>query len=130
MTPSTRTDSGHTDYETLSERFKLLAHPERLRILDALRRDAECVCHLEALLGKPQPYVSQQLRVLREAGLLVDEKDGLNVYYRLADDEMAAWLNVALGPVHGPSPRRSVVGCPCPKCAAAVSVPLGELAAD
>ncbi len=123
-----------SDYERLSERFKLLAHPERLRILDALRRDAECVCHLEALLGKPQPYVSQQLRLLREAGLILDEKDGLNVYYRLADDEMAAWLTVALGPVAGPRAgqvhRRNVVGCPCPKCAAAVSVPLGELVAS
>ena len=89
------------NYEYLSDRFKLLAHPERLRILDALRRDAECVCHLEALLGKPQPYVSQQLRILREANLIVDEKDGLNVYYRLVDEEMTAWLDVVLGPVAG-----------------------------
>ena len=92
-----------SDYERLSDRFKLLAHPERLRILDALRRDAECVCHLEALLGKPQPYVSQQLRLLREANLIVDEKDGLNVYYRLVDEEIVAWLDVALGPVVGPN---------------------------
>lgn len=119
------------DYERLSARFKLLAHPERLRILDALRRDAECVCHLEALLGKPQPYVSQQLRILREAHLIVDEKDGLNVYYRLADKEMTAWLDVALGSVDSDGTqqagRRSVVGCPCPKCAAAVGVSVDEL---
>lgn len=64
------------DYEGLSTRLKLLAHPERLRILDAVRRDSECVCHLEALLGKPQPYVSQQLRLLRDAGVIIDEKQG------------------------------------------------------
>jgi DNA-binding transcriptional ArsR family regulator len=40
-------------YDAIAARLKLLAHPERLRILDAIRRDAECVCHLEALLGKP-----------------------------------------------------------------------------
>jgi DNA-binding transcriptional ArsR family regulator len=48
-------------YQQLRESFKLLARPERLRFLDVLRREPECVCHLEVLLGKPQPYVSQQL---------------------------------------------------------------------
>ena len=110
------------DYETLSSRLKLLAHPERLRILDVLRRDAECVCHLEALLGKPQPYVSQQLRFLRSAGIIADEKEGQNVYYRLADHEISAWLDQLLGPVRNSDPGRhaheKVVACPCPKCAA------------
>jgi DNA-binding transcriptional ArsR family regulator len=40
------------DYRRLSEKLKLLAHPERLRILDVLRREPECVCHLEALRRK------------------------------------------------------------------------------
>jgi len=130
-----RTDSTNKlalpDYGRLSDRFKLLAHPERLRILDALRRDAECVCHLEALLGKPQPYVSQQLRLLREANLIVDEKDGLNVYYRLVDQEIVAWLDVALGPVMGEHPEmarhKKVIACPCPKCEPSVLIPEFEL---
>ena len=109
------------DYEAVSGRLKLLAHPERLRILDVLRRDAECVCHLEALLGKPQPYVSQQLRFLRQSGLILDEKEGQNVYYRLADAEIAAWLELVLGPVQGEHPdmaaHKKVIACPCPKCA-------------
>ena len=109
-----------TDYELLSARLKLLAHPERLRILDAIRRDSECVCHLEALLGKPQPYVSQQLRLLRDAGVIVDEKQGQNVYYRLSDDEVRAWLDVVLGPVAGGyaalAQHRRVIACSCPKC--------------
>lgn len=110
-----------TDYEALSSRLKLLAHPERLRILDVLRRDAECVCHLEALLGKPQPYVSQQLRFLRQAGLIVDEKEGQNVYYRLVDPEVMRWLDQVLGPAQGEHPdmaaHKRVIACPCPKCA-------------
>ncbi len=107
-------------YELLSERLKLLAHPERLRILDAVRRDAECVCHLEALLGKPQPYVSQQLRLLREANVITDEKQGQNVYYRLTDESVRQWLDAMLGPATGEHPdmarHKKVIACPCPKC--------------
>jgi len=108
------------DYIELSNRIKLLAHPERLRILDALRRDAECVCHLEALLGKPQPYVSQQLRILRNAGVIADEKRGQNVFYRLIDLQLAAWLNAILGEVDGELRElvrhKEVITCLCPKC--------------
>jgi ArsR family transcriptional regulator len=110
-------------YKQVSETLKLLAHAERLRILDVLRREPECVCHLEALLGKPQPYVSQQLRLLREAHIIADEKDGLHVFYRLVDAEVAAWLERVLGPVQGEHPamarHKQVVACPCPKCEAA-----------
>jgi DNA-binding transcriptional ArsR family regulator len=91
-------------YEKLAHRIKLLAHPERLRILDVLRREAECVCHLEALLAKPQPYVSQQLRLLREAGLIQNEQVGHNVYYRLVDPEVVVWLDKILGPAEGEDP--------------------------
>lgn len=109
-----------SDYEALSNRLKLLAHPERLRILDAIRRDAECVCHLEALLEKPQPYVSQQLRLLRDAGLIEDRKQGQNVYYGLHDDDVRAWLDAVLGPVDAELPplarHQRVVACSCPKC--------------
>ena len=94
--------------------------PERLRILDALRRDAECVCHLEALLGKPQPYVSQQLRILRDAGVISDEKQGQNGFYRLTDADMAAWLDAILGEIDGKLPEmerhKKVISCICPKC--------------
>lgn len=57
----------------------------RLRILDLLRRGEAGVCHLQAALGVPQPYVSQQSRVLREAGLVSQRREGLYIYYRLAD---------------------------------------------
>lgn len=108
------------DYDRLGDRLKLLAHPERLRILDAIRRDSECVCHLEALLAKPQPYVSQQLRLLREAGVIADEKQGQNVFYRLADDEVRGWLDAVLGPAVGEhteiAQHKKVILCACPKC--------------
>ena len=101
--------------------LKLMAHPMRLHILDLLRRDSECVCHLSAVLGKPQPYVSQQLAVLRHAGLIADEKDGTNVFYRLADARVAAQLTAMLGlaltVAAGDAPTRErIEGCVCPKC--------------
>ncbi|HQE91989.1 MAG TPA: metalloregulator ArsR/SmtB family transcription factor [Anaerolineae bacterium] len=94
-------------------RFQLLAHPSRLYILDELRRGPACVCHLQAVLGRPQAYISQQLRLLREADVVVDEKDGLNVYYRIADAHVVRLLEEMLGPAQ---PARRVEGCPCPHC--------------
>jgi DNA-binding transcriptional ArsR family regulator len=109
-------------YEKLAHRIKLLAHPERLRILDVLRREAECVCHLEALLAKPQPYVSQQLRFLREARIIQNEQIGHNVYYRLVDAEVIAWLDEILGQAEGEDLEmlyhKQRISCDCPKCEA------------
>jgi len=113
------------DYSTLADRLRVLAHAERLRILDAVRRDAECVCHLEALLGKPQPYVSQQLRLLREAGVIMDERRGQNIFYRLTDESVRIWLDAILGEVDGDLPElrthRQTIACPCPKCTDSVN---------
>ena len=109
------------DSETVqaeADRFKLLGHVVRLQILDILRRNPECVCHLEAALGKPQPYISQQLRLLREAGVISDSKDGLNVYYHLVDAQVASLLDVTLGPVSSDETRarQFLPDCVCPKC--------------
>jgi len=100
-------------YRDATSVFQLLSHQGRLQILDELRKDEACVCHLQTILGRPQAYVSQQLRVLREAGVVADRKDGLMVYYRLADDRVALLLEEALGPA---SERECVAGCPCPRC--------------
>ena len=117
------------DYDLLSNRLKLLAHTERLRMLDALRREPECVCHLEALLHKPQPYVSQQLRLMRDAGIIRDEKQGQNVFYRLVDEDVLAWLVTILGPVLGDHPEmtlhKNVIACPCPKCTDEIKLETG-----
>lgn len=106
-------------YQTLSAQLKLLAHPERLRILDVLRREPECVCHLEALLEKPQPYVSQQLRLLRKAKIIVDERRGHNIYYQLSDSTVRDWLDQILGPATE-DPQlahlKKTLPCQCPTC--------------
>lgn len=106
--------------DDFAHRFKALGHPVRLQILALLRRSPECVCHLEAALHKPQPYISQQLRVLREAGVIADAKEGANVYYHLIDPATARFLETALGPLPAgaPAAHEPVAGCPCPKCSA------------
>jgi len=96
----------------------VLAHPGRLRILDELRRGQACVCHLQTVLGRPQAYVSQQLRVLREAEIVVGERDGLNVYYRIAHEQVPPLLERVLGV--GGEPTR-LPSCPCPYCQAAAA---------
>ena len=103
-------------YHERANLLKVLAHPVRLQILDALRGDAECVCHLSALLDKPQPYVSQQLAVLRAAGLIADEKEGSNVFYKLVDARAAALVAATLGRTDADPGHKARAGCICPKC--------------
>jgi ArsR family transcriptional regulator len=100
-------------YHQAARFYGLLSHPARLQILDELRRDEACVCHLQALLERPQAYVSQQLRVLREAGAITDRKDGQLVYYRLDDPHIEQLIEHVLGPVKRSTPPAN---CPCPKC--------------
>lgn len=75
--------------------FKALAHPRRLAILALLREGERCVCEIEATLRLRQAYVSQQLTVLREAGLVCYRKDGLNVRYRIAHPEVFGLIETA-----------------------------------
>ncbi|HTX78948.1 MAG TPA: metalloregulator ArsR/SmtB family transcription factor, partial [Longilinea sp.] len=70
-----------SSYEAESQLFKLLTHPARLAILDILRDGEHCVCHMEAYLGYRQAYLSQQLAILREGGLLQDRREGWNIFY-------------------------------------------------
>jgi ArsR family transcriptional regulator len=63
--------------------FQALAHPSRLCIVDALARGERCVGDLTELVGAGMPTVSKHLSVLRSAGIVADEKRGMQVYYRL-----------------------------------------------
>jgi ArsR family transcriptional regulator len=116
-------------YRDPARLLRVMAHPMRLEILDIIRRSDECVCHLSAALDKPQPYVSQQLAILRNAGLIVDRKEGNLVFYGLAGGPAALHATEILGALAGGadvgrianSPqagRRGVAGCTCPKCEA------------
>lgn len=74
---------------------KALGHPARLRLLAMLSGGPLCVCQMTAVLGAAPSTVSEHLRELKRAGLLVEEKDGKFVSYRLAPARDAArWLQV------------------------------------
>jgi len=114
-------------YKAQADLIRALAHPTRLQILEILGVEESCVCHLTAILGQRQPYISQQLMTLRNAGLVLDRRDGVMIYYRPANPERLAALidqTRALLTDLGSSlafpavPRSPVPGCPCPKCEA------------
>ncbi|MBC7225288.1 MAG: helix-turn-helix transcriptional regulator [Anaerolineae bacterium] len=115
-------------YTQVSRLFKALAHPVRARIVDLLSREEACVCHIADALGKPQPYISQQLAVLRNAGLVMDRREGLLVYYRLADARLADILGAAKAitqDIHREALAFPVVQepsaiCNCPRCRSAL----------
>ena len=66
-----------------AEIAKALAHPTRLYIVDMLSKGERCVCELREAVGADFSTVSKHLSVLKKAGILEDEKRGLQVYYRL-----------------------------------------------
>lgn len=97
--------------------FKTLGHPARLAILDMLRDGEQCVCHLEAMLGYRQAYISQNLMTLREAGLVQDRRDGLNIFYAVVDPGLFRVIDAALPAAPGKArARRRSTACHCPKC--------------
>ncbi len=70
------------DYNHVTNIFKALAHPTRLKIMELLlNQDSLCVCHIYEALNLEQANVSQHLRVLKNAGLLNSRKEGLQVHY-------------------------------------------------
>jgi len=104
--------------------FKVLNHPVRLAILDILREDEACVCHMEAFLGLRQSYISQHLMILRDAGLVQDRRDGWNIYYRVVEPKLFVVIDAMsqittineIRPVSRSSAGKGQAACDCPKC--------------
>jgi len=77
---------------------KALGDPIRLQLVDVLRKHAGkvCVCELVPLFDLSQPTVSHHLKVLREAGIVDSERQGLWAYYYVIPDavkELSTWLS-------------------------------------
>jgi len=108
--------------EGISTLFALIGQPARIRILAVISTQKACVCHMEAVLGMRQASISQHLMILRKAGLVTAEREGRNIYYRLARPAVLEMLRQA-GEISGGGvemfeqlARRPVSGCPCPHC--------------
>lgn len=77
----------------LEQYFKALSDANRLRILNLLLHGELCVCDIQHVLESSQPNVSRHLAYLKNSGLVLDRRDGLRIFYRLAE------------PKHGPKKR-------------------------
>jgi len=93
-----------TRADALARLLKVLSVGTRVRIVRLLKGRSLCVNALPARLDVTQGAVSQHLRIMRDAGLVIDEKRGYYVHYRLNEKTLAAWreeIDRLLGPRHG-----------------------------
>jgi DNA-binding transcriptional ArsR family regulator len=96
----------------LVEELRLIGHPVRLELLSILARGERGVGELVADTGQGPVLVSQQLALLRKAGLVQTRREAKQVFYRLADGRLGtiiASLSQIIGPVHSLVSRSPVV---------------------
>jgi DNA-binding transcriptional ArsR family regulator len=79
----------------LARILKVLSVGTRVRIIQLLRGRALCVNALAARLDVTQGAVSQHLRIMKDAGLVIDEKRGYHVHYRLNEETLESWRAAA-----------------------------------
>ncbi len=77
------------DLDRAARLFQALSDPTRLRLLQTLRRGERCVCDLMDATDAAQSRVSFHLKVLKDAGLIIDRRAGRWVHYRLDPDTLA-----------------------------------------
>jgi len=90
-------DISRAEAERMAKVAKALGDPIRMQLADVLRKHAGkvCVCELVPLFDLSQPTVSHHLKVLREAGIVESERQGLWAYYYVVPDalkELSTWL--------------------------------------
>jgi ArsR family transcriptional regulator len=115
-TVAVTTSSPAVDFARAARLFHALSDETRLGILDLLRDGERCVCDLQSDLDAAQSRLSFHLRVLREAGLVTDRKEGRWSYYTIVPEALAELHDqvVALRPATLPGRSRlPVVGRCC-----------------
>ncbi|MBF8437168.1 winged helix-turn-helix transcriptional regulator [Halanaerobiaceae bacterium Z-7014] len=83
-------------YQRLSDIFKALSDPTRLKIINALRVKELCVCDIQEAVGLSTSAVSHQLRILRNLDLVKYRKEGRQAIYSLADEHVLALFSQGL----------------------------------
>jgi DNA-binding transcriptional ArsR family regulator len=115
-TPSQRLPIEQPVLERAARVVKVVGHPLRLRILEALEDGERHVAEIQAGTGSSQAAVSQQLGILRAHGIVDARRDGLRVYYRIVEPRVIKILDC-------------IRECDLPELAALDTlVPLGDLA--
>lgn len=103
--------------DDLIEALKALAHPLRWRVMCALATGARNVGEIEAATGIGQPALSQQLGVLRKAGLVTTRKEAKLVFYAIAHERIGdtlARIAVLGGEASAPAKRPATTDTPAP----------------
>lgn len=85
----------------LSEIFKILAHPDRVRIIEELGTGESDVNTLVDTLNLPGPRVSQHLAMMRAHRIVEERREGRHHYYRLIQPEIANWIVEGLNFIEG-----------------------------
>ncbi|MCK9151184.1 ArsR/SmtB family transcription factor [Methanobacterium alcaliphilum] len=80
----------------VTDNFKTISDPTRLKILHALSKTSLCVCDLSALLEMSQSAVSHQLRVLRDKNMVKFKKEGKMARYYLADEHVLLFIKMGI----------------------------------
>lgn len=106
-----------------SNLLSILGNSFRLQILYEIGEGEACVCHLEAVLKKRQPYISQHLSVMRDGGILKTRREGRYIFYRVADlavfslvEQAAKLQGISPDAIPEISPPGTKRGCECPFC--------------
>jgi DNA-binding transcriptional ArsR family regulator len=85
----------------LAEMFKIIAHPDRIRIIEELGSGEKDVNTLVERLDLPGPRVSQHLGLMRANRIVEERREGRHHYYHLIQPDIANWIIEALGFVEG-----------------------------
>ena len=80
-------------FTAVSEIFRQLSDPTRVRIFWLLSHQEECVINIAAMMEMSSPAVSHHLKQLKAGGLIVSRREGKEVYYRAADTDQARLLH-------------------------------------
>jgi ArsR family transcriptional regulator len=89
--------------------IKALGHPSRLLIAEALMKGEMCVCDLKDLVGADMSTVSKHLSILKNAGIVTDEKRGLKVFYRLCCPCLTGFIDCVEGVLRRGLPRAGII---------------------
>lgn len=86
---------GKTKEDLQSEILSAICHPNRIKIIKALQKQALCNCEMIPLIGLEQSNLSRHLKSMEKSGILVSWKEGLRVNYRIADERILEILELA-----------------------------------
>ncbi len=84
------------DLYDVAELFKIFGDSTRIRILSALAQAEMCVCDIAIVLNMTKSAVSHQLRILRQAKLVKNRRNGKEIFYSLDDDHVESIIDLAL----------------------------------